>query len=95
MATAVHDFHIPLMGLGFTVDTPIKLAKYGMSSVVSCGDDILLEKLRKFYCGKENKAYTEIKMHDEDYKARRVTAYLDLMKEIVDAQLALKRLFPS
>ena len=36
-----HTFHIPVMGTGFTIDTPIKVAKYGISSVVSLVDDII------------------------------------------------------
>ena len=39
-----HTFHIPVMGLGFTVDTPVKVAKYGISSVVSVIEDQLLER---------------------------------------------------
>ncbi|MEY3690178.1 MAG: hypothetical protein RIT37_1740, partial [Bacteroidota bacterium] len=31
----IHDFHIPVMGLSFSVDTPLKVAHYGISSVVS------------------------------------------------------------
>ena len=37
------------MGIGFTIDTPLKVAQYGMDSVISLVDDILLEKLRKMY----------------------------------------------
>jgi len=42
-----HSFHIPVMGIGFTIDTPLKFEQYGMDSVVSLVDDILLEKLKK------------------------------------------------
>ena len=37
----VHRFHIPVMGTGFTIDTPLKVARYGISSVVSLVDDVL------------------------------------------------------
>ena len=30
----VHKFYIPVMGTGFTTDTPLKVARYGISSVV-------------------------------------------------------------
>jgi len=30
-----HSFHIPVMGTGFTIDTPLKVARYGISSVIS------------------------------------------------------------
>ncbi len=45
--TKAHSFHIPVMGIGYTVDTPLKVAQYGIDSVISLVDDILLEKLRK------------------------------------------------
>ncbi len=49
-----HNFHIPVMGIGFTADTPIKVAHYGISSVISLVDDILLEKLQEYYCSQMN-----------------------------------------
>ena len=50
--TSTHSFHIPVMGLAFTVDSPIKIAKYGISSVVSIVDDILIENMNSFYSEK-------------------------------------------
>ena len=47
-----HSFHIPVMGIGFTIDSPLKVAQYGIDSVISLVDDILLEKLRKMYSEK-------------------------------------------
>ena len=41
-----HTFHIPVMGTGYTVDTPVKVAHLGISSVISIVDDILIEKMR-------------------------------------------------
>ena len=35
LMSSVHNFYIPVMGTGFTIDTPLKVAKYGISSVVS------------------------------------------------------------
>ncbi len=84
----LHTFHIPVMGLGYTVDTPIKVAKYGISSVVSIIEDNMIEKMRKFYSVKYNYPYTEIKNGDDDYRARRITSYLDLMNKIVISQFA-------
>ena len=40
-----HSLHIPLMGIGFTLETPLKVSQFGIDSVISLGDDILLEKL--------------------------------------------------
>ncbi|MCK5580835.1 MAG: hypothetical protein KAJ18_06135 [Candidatus Omnitrophica bacterium] len=81
-----HTFHVPVMGTGFTVDSPIKVAKYGISSVISLVDDTLIEEIRKYYCEKEGEEYTPITKHDEDCRARRITAYLDLVDKIVKKQ---------
>ena len=42
----VHSFHIPVLGTGFTVDTPAKVAHLGIDSVISLADDSLIEKMR-------------------------------------------------
>jgi hypothetical protein len=45
---SLHSFHVPVMGIAFTIDSPIKLAPYGISSVISLVDDELLEQMRAF-----------------------------------------------
>ena len=55
-----HKFHIPVMGTAFTAETPLRVAQYGISSVVSIVDDVLLERLRKVYCEKNGYEYNEI-----------------------------------
>ncbi len=82
-----HTFHIPVMGLAFTIDTPIKVARYGISSVISIVDDVLTESMREYYAAKAGEAYTPITAKDEDFRARRITAYIDLVKRIVDKQV--------
>ncbi|MBI3602159.1 MAG: hypothetical protein HY209_04630 [Candidatus Omnitrophica bacterium] len=82
----IHSFHIPVMGTGFSIDTPIKVAKYGIHSVISLVDDTLIEQMRKFYCEKYQQAYTPITKHDEDWRARRITTYLDLVHWIVEKE---------
>lgn len=77
-----HSFHIPVMGIGFTVDTPLKVSRFGMDSVISLVDDILLEKLRKMYCEKFEIPYSEITEKIEDFRAKRITSYLDLIQEL-------------
>jgi hypothetical protein len=79
----VHNFHIPVMGIGFTIDTPAKVAPYGISSVISLVDDMLMEKMRKFYCGKFDFPFQAISNKIEDFRAKRITAYLNLMDKIV------------
>jgi hypothetical protein len=79
----LHTFHIPVMGLAFTIDSPIRVAKYGISSVVSIADDELIEKMRAFYSEKFNVPYQEITKKIQDYRAERITSYLNLVDKIV------------
>lgn len=85
--TNPHTFHIPVMGLGYTIDTPIKVAHYGISSVMSIGDDMLIEKIRKYYCGLYNIDYIEIVKTDINHRAKRITSYLNLVKDIVSIKI--------
>ncbi|AWG23626.1 hypothetical protein FFWV33_10600 [Flavobacterium faecale] len=78
-----HSFHIPVMGLGYTIDSPIRVAHYGISSVVSIVDDDLIEKMNRYYSQKFNFKYQEITQKMHDYRAERVTAYLNLMDTVV------------
>jgi hypothetical protein len=77
------------MGIGFTIDTPVKVAPYGISSVISLVDDILIEKMRKLYCEKLNIKYLPIEEKTEDFRAKRITAYLNLINEIVKEKFKL------
>jgi len=79
-----HSFHIPVMGIGFTIDTPLKVSQYGMDSVISLVDDILLEKLRKMYCGKYEIPYQEISDKIEDFRAKRITSYLNMLNNLAE-----------
>jgi hypothetical protein len=81
-----HSFHIPVMGTGFTIDTPIKIAKYGISSVISLVDDVLIEQIRKYYSELEGIEYTEIPSKDPDARAKRITEYLNLVARLVSKQ---------
>ncbi|MFV0377724.1 MAG: hypothetical protein ACK5JD_10545, partial [Mangrovibacterium sp.] len=78
-----HSFHIPVMGLGYTVDTPVKVAHLGISSVVSIVDDFLIEKMREFYSKKFDLPFKEISTKVEDFRAKRITAYLNLVDKLV------------
>lgn len=86
---SIHSFHIPVMGTGFSIDTPIKVAPYGISSVISLVDDELIEEMRKYYLGLQNAKYSAITKNDEDFRARRITAYLDLVDQIVKEKFDL------
>ena len=79
----MHTFHIPVMGLAFTIDTPVKVAPYGISSVISIVDDGLIEKMREYYCVKTGIPYACISDKKKDYRAERITSYLNLIQDIV------------
>jgi len=82
-----HTFHIPVMGTAFTIDTPLKVARYGISSVIPLADDILIEQMRKVYCERHGEPYSEIRRDEDDGRARRITAYLDLLDRLVARQV--------
>jgi hypothetical protein len=81
-----HKFHIPVLGLGYSIDTPLKVGRYGISSVVSIVDDELIERMRKYHSEKNDEPYIEIEKSEPDARARRITAYLNLLNKLVDTQ---------
>src|SRR5690606_31105106 len=82
-----HTFHIPVMGLGFTIDTPLKVARFGISSALSLADDHLLEQMREFHAAASGRPFNPISVKSDDYRARRITAYLDLLHDLVEQQV--------
>lgn len=84
-----HSFHIPVLGLGFTIDTPLKVARYGISSVVSIVDDLLIERMRKFHCEQNEEPYIPIGDYDDDSRAERIRSYLNLLNKLVNRQFEL------
>src|SRR5690554_5220557 len=78
-----HTFHIPVMGLSYTIDSPIRVAHLGISSVVSITDDELTERMRAFYCKKFLIPYREITKKCADYRAERIKEYLNMLNEVV------------
>jgi hypothetical protein len=75
------------MGLAYTIDTPIKVARFGISSVISIVEDRLVEMMRKYYYPIIGMEYEPISTHEEDYRAKRITDYLNLVNTIVQAQI--------
>lgn len=92
MNKSAHKFHIPVMGIGFTIDTPVKVARFGISSVVSIVEDNIIEQMREFYCEQEDENFIPITKKEHDYRAKRITAYLNLLNKIVNRQIAQLRL---
>lgn len=75
------------MGTGHSIDTPIRVAHFGISSVISVVDDILIEKIHRFYCEKFNFEFNGISKKDPDCRAKRITAYLNTVNKIVQIKM--------
>lgn len=90
----LHLFHIPVLGIAYSIDTPIKVARYGISSVISIMDDELIEKMRAYYCSETGEEYIAITKADIDYRAKRITAYLNLANQIINEQVNRLKALP-
>ena len=75
------------MGIAYTIDTPIRVSQFGIDSVISLLDDILIEQMRKLYCSKYAIAYQEITDKIEDFRAKRISSYLNLINTITEKKL--------
>lgn len=82
-----HTFHIPIMGTGFTIDSPLRVARYGISSAISLVDDGLIEQMREYHCEKAGEPYEKISRTEDDSRAQRITAYLNLIDLILARQV--------
>ena len=45
----MHRFHIPVMGIGFTIDSALRVAKFGIATVISLADDRLIERVKELH----------------------------------------------
>lgn len=86
-----HTFHIPVLGLGFSIDTPLKIARYGIASTMSIVDDDLTERMREYHCRENGEVYIPIKK-TIDARAKRITAYLNLVHKLVNRQFEALRM---
>ena len=87
MYPPLHSFHIPVMGLAYTIDSPVKVARFGISSVISIIEDRLVEMMRSHYYPAIDQAYCPISTHEDDFRAKRITDYLNLVNTIVQTQV--------
>ena len=83
-----HRFHIPVMGLAYTIDSPVKVARFGIASVISIVEDHLIEMMRIHYYPIAAKEYFPITAAEENYRSKRITDYLNLVNTIVQQQVA-------
>lgn len=86
-----HTFHIPVLGLGYSVDTPIKVSHFGISSVASIVDDEMIERMRKLHTLENGEVYVPIYSNEPDFRSRRITEYLNLMDRIVNKNFEMLR----
>ena len=75
------------MGLAYTIDTPVKVARFGISSVISIVENRLIEMMRKHYYPTIGETYQPISTHEDDFRAKRITDYLNLVNRIVQGQV--------
>jgi hypothetical protein len=75
------------MGLAFTIDSPIKVAQYGISSAISIMEDRLIETMRSHYYSFINEPFFPITTREENYREKRITDYLNLVNKIVSEQV--------
>ncbi|MBL6447728.1 hypothetical protein JMN32_15525 [Fulvivirga sp. 29W222] len=87
-----HQFHIPVMGLAYTIDSPVKVAHFGITSAISIIEDNLVEMMRKYYYEQKNEPYIAISDKEEDYRARRITDYLNLVNRMVNEKFTKLKL---
>ena len=87
MENVYHKFHIPVMGTGHSIDSPIRVAHLGISSVMSIVDDILIEKICIHYGHKYSIDVEEVSKNDLYARSKRITAYLNLVDKIVALKL--------
>ena len=87
-----HRFHIPVMGTGHSIDTPLRVARFGISSVVSLVDDILLEQVQRLWAQRLGLPFQAVPATLPDARVHRVRNYFDFAYDLVCAQLHEMRL---
>ena len=78
----LHKIHIPVMGICYTVDSPIRVAPFGISSVISLVDDGLLEEYRMAYAEREG---VDVGAPEHE-RVGRIRAYLDFVAREVECR---------
>ena len=76
----VHKIHIPVMGICYTADTPIRVAHLGITSVISLVDDGLLEEYRMAYAERLGLDLGS----PQTTRIGRIRSYLDFVADEVD-----------
>ena len=80
----VHKIHIPVMGICYTADTPIRVAHLGITSVISLVDDGLLEEYRMAYAERLGLDLGS----PQTTRIGRIRSYLDFVADEVECKFA-------
>ena len=83
-----HRFYVPVMGTGFTNDSPLRIAHFGIDSVISLVDDKLIEQMGIFYAQKFSLPYEKVLPKTEHARAERIRRYLNLINILVQQNFA-------
>lgn len=83
-----HRFLIPVMGSGHSLDTPLRVARWGISSVISLVDDILVEQVHRLHAERRGMAFKGVDPRDPKARAERIRRYVDFLYEQVQMQMA-------
>jgi len=89
-----HRFHIPVMGTGHSIDTPLRVARWGISSVISLVDDILIEQVHRLHADRRGLPFKAVDPRDPKARSERIRRYLDFMHGEVQEQMARLRAQP-
>ena len=89
-----HRFHIPVMGTGHSIDTPLRVARWGISSVISLVDDILIEQVHRLHAERRGIPFKSADPRDPKARAERIRRYLDFLNDQVQGQIASLRAQP-
>lgn len=82
------------MGTGFSIDTPLRVAHLGIDSVISLVDDLLIERVHRHYAELRGLDFKPVSAKDPEARTHRITAYLDLMNEMVKEKVEHVRSLP-
>lgn len=86
-----HRFHIPVMGSGHSIDTPIRVGRWGISTVVSMVDDLVCEQVHKLYCERKGLPFQAVDPADPKARAIRFRKYLDFLADELELQMVALR----
>jgi hypothetical protein len=82
------------MGTGHSIDTPLRVARWGLSSVISLVDDVLIEQVHRMHCQRRGMAFEPVPPRDPKARALRIARYLDFVNEQVLLQMAQMKAQP-